>query len=458
MNWELVATFGVLVALIVTLLRTLIAPDMVLLGGLAILLVLGVVSPAEGLSGFSNEGVATIAARAMSQRLGDLMRSARAISRGIGHGESTVENADGLTGVVGSLNKMAQELQASVTQSAGERARFQAVLEGMAEAVIALDDQRSVTHMNPAAHALLGTQKSQEGTPLLELLPVPVLQQLLSQQQMQARATVEFTLPSNGRVVQATQTGQRGGGRVLVLHDVTELRRLETIRRDFVANVSHELRTPVSIVGANLETLLDGALSDEVYGPKLTKAALKNAERLKNIINDLLDLSRLEAGQYDVDASGLAIDELIQRAVESFPREISVHVNDTDLKVVGDSQAIDQVLLNLLDNAVKYTPQDATIKVTAEAIENRVRVAVRDTGPGIEPRLRGRVFERFYRVDPGRSREMGGTGLGLAIVKHLVENMGGTVGLEANSPRGSVFWFELNRHAEGPAQPSAKVL
>ncbi|MCZ7585968.1 MAG: ATP-binding protein [Deltaproteobacteria bacterium] len=232
---------------------------------------------------------------------------------------------------------------------------------------------------------------------------------------------------------------------MLILSDVTELRRLETVRRDFVANVSHELRTPVSVIRANAETLMDGAFDDAERARVFLEALHRNAERLSSIITDLLDLSRIESGRMVLDVKIESIAGVVRRAVEMVEKNAraksqSINVSvAADLEARCDAKALEQVLMNLLDNAVKYTPSGTRIEIGALAAANRVRIEVRDNGPGIDPKHRSRIFERFYRVDPGRSRDMGGTGLGLAIVKHLVEAMGGEVRAEMNEPSGSIF-------------------
>jgi two-component system phosphate regulon sensor histidine kinase PhoR len=250
----------------------------------------------------------------------------------------------------------------------------------------------------------------------------------------------------------------------LVLHDVTEMRRLEAVRRDFVANVSHELRTPVSVIRANAETLLDGALEDEKRARTFLDALVRNADRLSRILADLLDLSRLEAGRYALDLEPIALSPAVEKVVElvetrAKEKSIAVAIDVApELAAHADARAFEQVLLNLIDNAVKYTPASGHILVSARRVEELIRVEVTDDGPGIEPRHRARLFERFYRVDPGRSRDVGGTGLGLAIVKHLVESMGGRVGMEpaAGAPHGSTFWVTLAaRELSNPVESTA---
>jgi len=240
-----------------------------------------------------------------------------------------------------------------------------------------------------------------------------------------------------------------------VMLDISDMRRLEKVRRDFVANVSHELRTPVSVIQANAETLLDGALTHPTRGPEFLNAILRNAQRLSRLVSDLLDLSRIESGHFSLEIQPTAVCAAVQRAVESIRglaqrKRLTVAANiSSELCVLADSTAFDQVLTNLIVNAVKYTPEDGHVEIRADrarAAEEGapvIHIDVCDDGSGIEPRHRLRIFERFYRVDPGRSREMGGTGLGLSIVKHLVGAMHGEVGVIDNPTGGSVFRVTL---------------
>nr|WP_276603245.1 ATP-binding protein [Nannocystis pusilla] len=233
------------------------------------------------------------------------------------------------------------------------------------------------------------------------------------------------------------------------MHDVTEIRRLERVRRDFVANVSHELRTPVSIIRANAETLLDGAIEKPEVARRFLDAQLRSADRLAALVADLLEISRIEAGTYEISPDEIELEPIVAHTIDEVERlaqekhiEITSDVPE-DMTVWADEQALEQVLLNLIDNAVKYTPTGGKIVVRAKKRDDMVRIEVEDNGPGIEARHRARVFERFYRVDKGRSREVGGTGLGLAIVKHLAEAMEGQVGVEPAEPQGSLFWLTL---------------
>ena len=238
------------------------------------------------------------------------------------------------------------------------------------------------------------------------------------------------------------------------MNDVTRLRRLETMRRDFVANVSHELRTPTSVLRINAEALRDGAMADPVAGPKFVDALLRNAERLSDLIADLLHISRIESGQYILEpdsllVSGVVLDVLDTISPLAIEKNITLTIDVPDgLQARIDRLALEHVLINLLQNGVKYTPEGGSVSLKVQEHENMLRFEIADDGPGIAEKHRSRIFERFYRVDKGRSKHMGGTGLGLAIVKHLVANMDGHVGLLPNEPKGSLFWVELPKMAE----------
>ncbi len=331
-----------------------------------------------------------------------------------------------------------------------ERDYFGAVLEVMEAAVVAIDGERRITVVNRAARELLALRGSPVGRTLGEVVQVDELDNLLVGEGGKARHA-EFELPGPPRRVVVARVSPRGasGGLVVVIHDITELRRLETMRRDFVANVSHELRTPVSVIRANAETLLDGALDDVEMAESFVEAVLRNAERLSRLVSDLLDLSRIEVGQYKVQIGPLPVAASVRRVVEALESRIeeqglSVTVDvSSSLVARADAQALEQILTNLVDNAVKYTPQGGVIALRGYAMDGWVRLEVQDNGPGIDPVHHPRLFERFYRVDPGRSRQMGGTGLGLAIVKHLAAALRGRVGMSPAEHRGCIFWLEL---------------
>ena len=339
------------------------------------------------------------------------------------------------------INALADEAAKSRDALARERTLLASVGDGLTQGVIALDGERKIEMLNDAARRMLGVPSTMIGESLLELVRVPELRTLVEDTK---DATAEIQLPNGPRaLIRAARTWGRPGC-VLLLEDVTTMRRLETVRRDFVANVSHELRTPVAVIRANAETLLAGAKDDPVMANKLIDGLHRNAERLARILADLLDLSRLDAGQYRLDISPVSVRSITEQSRSAVDNkrgaDIAIDVSD-ELVVNADAKALDQILVNLIDNGCKYG--GGHVWVEAKDLADAVRIEVRDDGAGIPDKHRERVFERFYRADPSRSREAGGTGLGLSIVKHLVESMGGKVGVEPNTPRGSIFWLRL---------------
>ncbi len=330
------------------------------------------------------------------------------------------------------------------------RERLLGLIEGMSQALLALDAGRQVALANSAARTLLGDKVDPLGRTLPELLRGPPVLRLLDAISLGRPAEEELEIEADKRrTVLVRAAPLKAGGTVLVLDDVTQLRRLETIRRDFVGNVSHELRTPVSIIQANAETLLAGAADDPEHRDAFLQAVLRNAERLSHIIEDLLELSRIEDQRVPMEVEPTPLEPIIQGVLDSvadLARHKSIEIDsdlEPELVVMAAGGSLERLLVNLVDNALKYGFEDGRACVRAARDGDAVRIEVEDDGPGIEPHHRARVFERFYRVDTGRSREMGGTGLGLAIVKHLAESMGGEVGVDAAEPRGCLFWVRL---------------
>ncbi len=351
------------------------------------------------------------------------------------------------------VNFLADDADRSHRGLIRERELLSTVADGLTQGVIAVDDDHRIELLNDAARKMLGVSSSPVGEPLIEFVRLPEVFSLIDHDQA---ATAEVELQNGIRTLIRVAHKYGGSGRVLLLEDVTTVRRLETVRRDFVANVSHELRTPVAVIRANAETLLAGAKDDPVMAPKLIDGLHRNAERLARILADLLDLSRLDAGQYRLELSPVPVRSVAEQSMtavepQAAHRNVTVSIDiPAELAVKADAKALDQILVNLVDNAVKYTRNAGQVWIGAKPDGEDVRIEVRDDGPGIAAKHRERVFERFYRADPSRSREAGGTGLGLSIVKHLVESMHGEVGVEPNVPTGCIFWLRLPRAAENP--------
>ena len=360
------------------------------------------------------------------------------------------QSGDEIGRISTSIDQIGDDIEGLVQTLVNERDRFLAVLEGMQAAVIALDADRTISVVNSAARLMLDIRDNPVGKSLVEVIRIPALVELagadIPKQGMEKE--IEIVGPPS-RVFQARATSARvTGGVVLVLNDITEIQRLETVRRDFVANVSHELRTPVSVIQANAETLLDGALDDEAVAREFTGAILRSSERLSNLVADLLDLARIESGSFQMDQELVHIHACVDRAFETVARKAKRRsvtlVNDVSPEFVlgADVTAMEQVLVNLIENAVKYGQEGGHVWVRDVRHGDSVSITVEDDGPGISPQHRERLFERFYRVDTGRSRAEGGTGLGLSIVKHLVNAMGFEISMEAREPHGCCFRIE----------------
>lgn len=337
-----------------------------------------------------------------------------------------------------------------------ERAKVGAVLDSMVEGVIALDQQGLVMLMNPTARRILDLgQETVEGQSLLEVIRNRGLADLVDVCQTlepneQCRREVELQLPVQRILEVNAMPLPDSQGVVLVLHDITELRRLEQVRAEFVANVSHELRTPLTAIKGYLETVLDETAAETMTHRRFLEVAHTHADRLSRLINDLLSLSDIETGKVILHSRSVGLSEFVNEVSAIFEKEAAkkgiVLQNEVsaDMMVWADRDRLSQILVNLVDNAMKYTPDGGA--VTFRALEREhgfIGFQVIDTGQGIPPSDLPRITERFYRVDKARSRDMGGTGLGLAIVKHLVQLHGGTLRIESELGKGTTIDIEL---------------
>jgi two-component system phosphate regulon sensor histidine kinase PhoR len=353
-----------------------------------------------------------------------------------------------------------------------ERLQAEAILESLAEGVVAVDAQADFVSINPAARALLGMgSQAVIGHSLFETVRQRDLHDLVREVMASGRLILrdlplfvprERILRVQG--VPCSAPGPGGARVVLLLQDVTDQHRYDQLRREFVANVSHELKSPLTSIRSLTETLLDGGLEDPGCNRRFVSLIEEDSTRLARLIDDLLILSQVESRAIPLRLSAVDLSQVVQNLLA--PREVLIAERklriisrlDPDLQVRADPDRLRQVLDNLLDNAIKYSPQGGRVEILAYPVEqHRVEVRVHDQGPGIPAEARGRVFERFYRVDKNRSRELGGTGLGLSIVKHIVESHGGRAWVEGTVGEGSQFCFTLplaTHHEDEVATPA----
>lgn len=347
------------------------------------------------------------------------------------------------------LNEMADRIEGQVQSLAGEQRRLDTILRGMGEGVMVLDSQGVITLINPAFRRQFNLSGQVEGRPLAEVCRHPdLLEALEEHRQSGAEVVREVHLQLPELVLSAhwVPLGDHQGA-VAVFHDISDLKRIEAVRRDFVANASHELRTPVAVIKGYAETLLDGGLQDTERSRQFVQIIASHAERLTNLINDILTLSKLESKETALETHPFDVCGLIRKAgllmgEHARQQGITLVIDCPEQglpKTAADHGRLEQVLLNLLDNAIKYTPSGGTVTLSAEQRGEQVALVVSDTGVGIPAKDLPRIFERFYRVDEGRSREQGGTGLGLAIVKHIVQLHGGEIQVTSEAGRGSRF-------------------
>lgn len=393
-------------------------------------------------------------AELMSRRLRRVTTIARRMAAGDLTARNRLESTDEIGELGSTLDHLAKNLSNSLEDLRADRDLLGRILESMREGVLVMDGEHRLLLANPSLRQMLLLDSDLIGRSTIEVIRNAELARII-ETALTASEAVTGEIEIGGimprrLLVQATRLTGEPRALLLVLFDVTEMRRLETVRRDFVANVSHELRTPVASVRSAAETVRIAMAKDPKAADQFLDIIERNARRLGELIADLLDLSRLEAKEFRLNLEPLDVRAAIDQSIAPFAarataRKIQLQVRiDRDCPApIADKFGFDRILSNLVDNALKYCPEGSTIVISATAANGKARLAVSDDGPGIEARHLPRLFERFYRVDPGRSRDTGGTGLGLSIVKHLVEAMKGEIGVESSPGEGSTFRFTL---------------
>ncbi len=354
------------------------------------------------------------------------------------------------------LNRMAQDIEHKIGEIRTQNQKLAAVFNSMIEGVIVLDGTGRIVSVNAAIEKIFGAAKGHaEGKVFLEAIRNNDIAEVISAVLKAGKpVTSEITLiyPVRGTFeVSAAPVFDHDAvtGCLVVIHDITELRRLEAVRSDFVANVSHELKTPLTSIKGFVETLLEGALEDRENNRNFLKIIQEHAERLNNLVEDLLSLSSLESKGMILDKRSFDLEQQLENVIAGFKSQLNKkHIKISNelpphVFVTADKDRIEHVFTNLLDNAVKFNTENGVIRVYSREVPDGIKVVVEDSGTGIPEKDIPRIFERFYRVDKARSRELGGTGLGLSIVKHIIELHGGSVGVESSEGFGSRFWFIL---------------
>jgi len=350
-----------------------------------------------------------------------------------------------LTAFLGrAFNRMTEESDARLLAMESERDEMQALINYMGEGVIVLTQDARVIRANQAAIELLDFPRPVKLAPIGTLVHQPALRSLLEGSVVKTFSSQEVALGERNLIVSSRAV--EGGGAVVTLLDVTETRRIEMVRRDFVANASHELKTPLTALRGFAETLLEDDLPEDLRKEWLGSIR-SHTLRLQRLVDDLLDLSRLESGGWVAREEIVELEPLVEYVLAEFStmaqdRNLTLK-SEGNAVVVADEQGLEQVIKNLVDNAVRYAPMGGKIEVTIGEADGSGRIAVADNGPGIPTSALPRIFERFYRVDPARARADGGTGLGLAIVRHMVHAMGGEVWAESELGKGTEVIFTL---------------
>ena len=403
----------------------------------------------------------------ISRRVGSIMNTlkthTRRMAEGDFEGRLPLTGAEEYDSLGRTLNDMAEQLHERIHIITKQGNEQQAILASMVEGVFAVDAQETVIHLNQAASRLFGKSlQAAQGRPLQEVVRNTKLQEFVRKvlaSHDPLEADVEFSSDGEVRFLQVrgtllrNQQDQRFGA-VFVLNDVTRLRKLETLRRDFVANVSHELKTPITSIKGFVETLLDGAMNSPEDAQRFLEIVSKQAERLNAIIEDLLSLSRIEEESESkaIVRENCRIQEVLENAVgdcspKAQAKAIQLHLDcDADLRAWINSPLLEEAVVNLVDNAIKYSDPDKRVEIEARRDNGALLIRVADQGRGIDQEHLPRLFERFYRVDKARSRNLGGTGLGLAIVKHIAQAHGGQVEVQSTPGVGSVFSLRLPFH------------
>jgi two-component system, OmpR family, phosphate regulon sensor histidine kinase PhoR len=413
-------------------------------------------------------GAALLISRAFSDRVERLRKFSRRVADGDFHPLPADRSGDALEVLAVSLNQTAVRLDRTIRTLTDERNLSSAILGSMVEGVAVVNGAERLLFANQGFAEILDLDlPPKPGSALLEVVRqtelIEAVRKVLSGEPRLETEIITGTLRQRffAATVAAVRAAETSGA-VIVLHDITDLRKLERVRRDFVANVSHEFKTPLTAIQGFAETLLAGAVDDPENRGRFLGIILEHSRRLARLTDDLLKLSKMDADRLEIEIRRLGVAQLMESCLETAQRRatekdirISVNFPQHMPDIAGDRRLLTEVLQNLLDNATQYTPRGGQIMVSVETNAHEAVISVADTGIGIPQSDQPRIFERFYRVDVARSREVGGTGLGLSIAKHLVEVHGGRIWVESEVGRGSQFHFTVPLYGAEPAVPKS---
>ena len=397
--------------------------------------------------------------RRLTLPLSQMTKIAQWIAKGEFHHRVRLRTGDELEALGQSLNRMAESFERRIKEISDDRAQTVAILSGMVEGVLVLDERGKVILTNTPFQKMFGFREGELiGRYYYERLRHHALNELVEEvirtgRPLSREIRLDAPFPQHFQVQASVTGGPQEASAVLVFHDITEIKRQERIRKDFVANVSHELRTPLASIKGYLETLADVGMDDPAQAKEFLSILQKNSDRLQNIVQDLLHLSRIESGLDPVRPAEIPLRECVEKnllllapLVKKKEQRCTLSV-PPEMTLWADPKKIDQVFINLLENAIKYTPERGTIEIRAAQKESRIEIEIHDSGIGIPKEDLSRIFERFYRVDRTRSRDLGGTGLGLSIVKHIVEAHGGKIAAQSELGKGSRFILSLPKNS-----------
>ncbi|MDA9932997.1 ATP-binding protein [Gammaproteobacteria bacterium] len=396
-----------------------------------------------------------VAANFLYSNIQDLAEAANSISKGVLKNDNLkalpTQRVDEFGTVARSISQISEDLKNQIKMIAKQRDQFGLVLDDLGEGIIVTNKKGDVVFTNEQASIILHIDDLSNTN--IKKLDIPALNYLFKRVKNKKSADIEFEIEIDNKntqwVLGSMNQSKTTGEFILVVHDITQLRQLNSMRRDFISNLSHELRTPVSVIRANSETLLDGALENKKDAKVFAKAILRNSERLSLMVSDLIDLSRIEYGDLKLNIVPIDLDSFIEPfilSMESLTKKKGINLTYKPAhktKIKADVQALERILTNLIDNAFKYSPEESFIEISTKQDDNNVRVMVSDNGIGILEADKGYIFDRFYRAASARASHNKGSGLGLAIVKNLVNSLNGEVGVSSGSPEGSTFWFTL---------------